>query len=290
MNLYLAAITARSAQDDAQSLTTTTAVPTVLDEKSTVAEKDNFRQIEFNQQSLEPDQSYPIHPIKNSIIKNEIPLSEKSSGQSYFSSHTERLNNSESGSAFQNNLYETKGIRFEKPSHKITSIADPVSLNKIESTFNAKTGLNTLLPKKEKENQTTNVSPELLAQRTIPGQPSISDGPSKSAEINETTRSVIEQKQFMAPSMELLQNVNKLISNKTGIAQITPNMEVNENNQLIQNKKQLATPKLVIGKIIVEVLPPIATVPPKIITKVVSQTSMPISLKSNKLIFGLGQM
>jgi hypothetical protein len=49
------------------------------------------------------------------------------------------------------------------------------------------------------------------------------------------------------------------------------------------------TPKLVIGKITVEILPPLAQQPPKIITRVVQAPSTENHSKTNRLSFGLGQ-
>ncbi len=286
MNRYLANIAARSTRNDTQSLIPTTPAPAVFDEGSTLAEKDNFQQDEFIQQNLTPDEPYRIQPVITSEIndKMETPLAEKSIEISYFSRHTERLNSSEAGNALQNNLLETEGIKFEEPLKKITTVPERVNLNENEPAFINKTGLDTLADKKRgnklKVNKTTKK----------PGEPAKPYEPANPSERKELKRSIVEQKQFIAPSNEEIKRANKSIPNKADVERIIPNLSGNENNGVIQNTKKPATPKLVIGKISVEILPPIANVPPKVITKVVPSNSKPDKSKSNKLIFGLGQM
>lgn len=55
-------------------------------------------------------------------------------------------------------------------------------------------------------------------------------------------------------------------------------------------QKPNAAPKLVIGKITVEVVPPAAPVPQKIITRTVQTSSSASQPKNNRLSFGLGQL
>lgn len=282
MNPYLATIAARSAQSGTQSLVPTVSEPTVFDERSRIAENEDFQENESLQQNPEPVQPAQIQPARSPEIKNKVPVDNRGSEIAYFSKHVERLNNVEVGNTFRDNPLETEGIESEEPSKWIDTIADPV--NPKDSVPSPNTNSNTVSPKKENEKQITIKPPDITAEMGT------SDEPSKLGKMDEPIRPVGKQKGLITPSMDEIQKDNKLIPKKTPIDRLIPNMEGNENNRLIQNKKQTANPTLVIGKIIVEVLPPKPNLPPKIIKKVVSQPSQPISSKSNKLIFGLGQM
>jgi hypothetical protein len=110
--------------------------------------------------------------------------------------------------------------------------------------------------------------------------------------VNKKVSKVIpEKKQVTDPSVknEDLKK-NKLKPERLHIERITPNQPGMENKRPGQNKKQQQAPKLVIGKIIVEILPPIKPVPQKVITRVVQSASQNSFPKSNKLSFGLGQL
>ena len=87
------------------------------------------------------------------------------------------------------------------------------------------------------------------------------------------------------------QKINKLLPGNPFVQRITPNQPDQVNKKLVQNNKMNeAAPKLVIGKIIVEILPPKLPAPQKIITRVVESSSKDSFSKSNKFIFGLGQL
>ena len=274
MNRYLANIAARNTQDNTQSVIPATSAPAVFEEGLTAVENNDVQQDVPVQKNLAPVDPIQIQPLKKSEINDglETPLPEKSTEISYITRHTERLSNLEAGNALQNNLLETEEIKFAEPSKKIVAVAKPVNPNENEPTFINTTGLNALHKKKGGRKQTVNKTA------------------AKPGELNEVKKPIIEQKQFITPSITEIQRINNVIPNKIGVQRIVPNLDGNANNRHIHNKKQQANPKLVIGKITVEILPPIATASPKTITKVVSQTSKPTSSKSNKLIFGLGQM
>ena len=74
------------------------------------------------------------------------------------------------------------------------------------------------------------------------------------------------------------------------VVPITSTGQVPENDRPLRNKTNQSVPKLIIGKIIVEILPSKLPAPQKIITKVVQPPSKDSYSKSNKLIFGLRQL
>ena len=274
MNHYLTNIAARSAGDEGKFLNPVSTESAVSDEQSSAEGQDNFQHNELVQQSILPDSANQIQSVKSSGINNklETPLYVESNARSYFSRHTKRLSGIESGNTSQNDFLETKAVKFEEDSEKAEVMLEPIGPDENKSFIDNKTGLNALPEMTGKMKQTLDFSVH------------------KSGKLNEVVDPVNEQKQFISPLTEVTKKADKLVSKKMGVERIVPNLERNENKRHIQNKKQQTNPKLVIGKITVEILPPIATGPPKTITRVVSPSSKPTSSKSNKLIFGLGQM
>lgn len=74
------------------------------------------------------------------------------------------------------------------------------------------------------------------------------------------------------------------------VVPITATRQVPEKDRPLRNKTNQPVPKLVIGKIIVEILPPKLPAPQKVITRIVQSSAKETHTKSNKLIFGLGQL
>lgn len=101
------------------------------------------------------------------------------------------------------------------------------------------------------------------------------------------------KKQIIQPSgkSDEFQNKKINLSEKVRLERITPNQPEQMHKRLVQNSKKNETvPKLIIGKIIVEILPPKLPVTQRTLTKVVQSSSKDNYSKSNKLIFGLGQL
>lgn len=82
----------------------------------------------------------------------------------------------------------------------------------------------------------------------------------------------------------------KTISPNSFVPRITPVQFAPQNILTDSNRKNPATPKLVIGKITVEILPPAAQPATKILTRVVQTPSTENYSKMNRLNFGLGQL
>ncbi|MBK9225657.1 MAG: hypothetical protein IPL67_00980 [Ignavibacteria bacterium] len=101
------------------------------------------------------------------------------------------------------------------------------------------------------------------------------------------------EKQMIAPSVKDKEEKKNTLQPKSdsGIEQLTPNHSGIVNKAAVNNNKtNQPTPKLVIGKITVEILPPVTPTPQKIFTRVVQSASKDSHSRSNKLIFGLGQL
>jgi hypothetical protein len=71
---------------------------------------------------------------------------------------------------------------------------------------------------------------------------------------------------------------------------IPSNKDVEPKRRVHSSNTNQPAPKLVIGKITVEILPPKLPAPQKIITRVVQTPAKDNFSKSNKLSFGLGQL
>jgi len=86
---------------------------------------------------------------------------------------------------------------------------------------------------------------------------------------------------------------SSLVKNTIGtpiLPRINPVQAVADVSSQTRNRKNPPTPKLVIGKITVEILPPAAQPATKIITRVVQSPSTENYSKMNRLNFGLGQL
>lgn len=101
-----------------------------------------------------------------------------------------------------------------------------------------------------------------------------------------------EKKNYINPILEKTAiGKDKPISDNLPKANISPRQPFTDNSKLILNKGANQTsPKLVIGKITVEILPPVKTNTVKVIQQVVQPPARENFSKTNKLIFGLGQL
>ncbi|MBK7110688.1 MAG: hypothetical protein WAU21_09430 [Chitinophagales bacterium] len=253
MNNYFAKLAARNNQENNHSLLPIISTNTLSNEKALIDEREKLKPTEFAQKNEDFQQDLlTIQPQpKQSILeKNETPELKNNNVTSYLLKHIDRINDFENKDAAINNHYTSEEMKYEDSAK---------SLKK---------------PKQPLGNLTPNSTKSILSEEDYSNSKSYTE----------------ENPEFILPSQIQSLSSNKLISNKKGVERIVSNMGANKNKQLVHNRNQIASPKLVIGKIIVEIISPKTISPPKIITRIVSQNAKPNSSKSNKLSFGLGQM
>jgi hypothetical protein len=244
--------------------------------------QDNAIQNHFFQQGIVSAQ--PLTPQKaqldDALNESEKGLTQKNTENSYFSKHIERVAAEKENEPLNNKTVETISFKIdEEASHKIvTNTGDKQNEN--EQIFVDKKVLKILPEKKETKKQTSKKTNEK------PEDTSLNDS-------IHTDKIIYSEKQIIRPAdkKDEIQNEKVTLSNNVRIERITPNQPEQLSKIPLQNNKMNeATPKLVIGKITVEILPPKLQTPQKIITKVVQSPSKDSYSKSNKLIFGLGQL
>jgi hypothetical protein len=288
MSEYLLNIAARSAGNAANDLLPSTPVFNATDAEpiNDFAEENNLQDSVVQNQTVEQNivqvQPVPLQKVQPAVILNrtEITEQQKNMETSYFSKHVERVEAEAENSTVKTKPTETVSFKIEQPSEKTgaenaigveNAIVKPV---KKESAFVNKT--------------VSKIIPEKKAIKKQPEEKEV-DNISETFRADET---ISVKKQKINPAVEdENQKKNKLLPTILPIERITPN-EPNQVNKIsVQNKKMNeAAPKLVIGKIIVQMLPPKLPVPQKVITRVVQSSSKPGFSKSNKLSFGLGQL
>jgi len=108
---------------------------------------------------------------------------------------------------------------------------------------------------------------------------------------NPSDRIKSEKKAFIHPDVKPQSNevLNK-IKNSMRPTRLAPVEPVRDSNPQVNRMNNQTAPKLVIGKITVEIVPPVAQPAPKIITRVVQSPSTENHSKINRLSFGLGQL
>ncbi|MEX2565515.1 MAG: hypothetical protein WD431_06205 [Cyclobacteriaceae bacterium] len=93
------------------------------------------------------------------------------------------------------------------------------------------------------------------------------------------------------PVKEEVEKGNQFPQNNLRIERITPvTPDIDHRGQIHHKNVNQPTPKLVIGKIIVEILSPVKAPAEKIIQRVVQAPAKDNFSKTNKLMFGLGQL
>jgi len=288
MSHYLSDIAARSITNDNLSLIPSTPVPEVIDKESA---PDNFQQPEFVQQSIDPVQSNEKQFIEPAVEINRMdaPLPGTHVERSYISKHLERVEADQETSPAKDQPHETVSFKTVEIS-KINEAGSLDVKSKVnEPAFIDKTVSKIIPEKKVTKKQTvekTKNKPHIEKTGDKPHEP-------VQVHVHANTDEIIRvQKQIINPSVkDADQEKNNLQPTSSHTERIIPNKPDLENKRPVQqNKTNQPTPKLVIGKIVVEILPPIVPVTPKVITRVVPSSSKTGHHKSNKLIFGLGQL
>ena len=227
-------------------------------------EKLNEKRVEF---------SDPPFPLQNRMIMtgSVIEPSANTERINYISRHTERI------------YYPEKIIEYspENPSlikFNREDITDPDTSKESEPDKAKKKPVLKVLSKEEK----TFIDGKIIVQEEK--QPMILDDRKNLPKARETSPFTISPYVPDPPRRD--QPVR-------GIREIMPNMpDLSSTDQKMTNvpPKSGAQPKLVIGKITVEIIPPPANLPQKVITRVIGKTSEENQPKTNRLSFGLGQM
>ena len=281
MSHYLSDIAARSIGNDTSSSLPLTPAHNAADTGKAAkfteenSEPDSVGQNEFVQQSIVPVQTFLPQKVQQSVITNttESTVPGKNIQPSYLSKHIERGEVDEENSQVKNNLRQSVSFKMVEPSQKITVQSLDAGNNVNETIFVNKT-----------------VS-KIIAEKKELNKSKVEKKDNKPADVAYADKKVSVKNQMINPVKDEVQKKNKLQQNNSRIERITPIQPDTEHTKPVQriNINQ-PVPKLVIGKIIVEILPPIKPTPQKVITRVVQSPANDHHSKSNKLIFGLGQL
>jgi hypothetical protein len=236
----------------------------------------SFQQGIVSAQPLTP-QKAPLDAVLNETEKS---FTQKNTENSYFSKHIERLADEKENSPLKNKTAETINFKIDQGTSSNTVANTSDEQNEHEQIFTNKTVLKILPEKKEAKKQTSN---------KINKKP---EGISLNESVN-ADKIIYSEKQIIQPADKKDEAQNNKINDSNNLRpeRITPNQPEQLSKIPVQNNKiNEATPKLVIGKITVEIMPPKLPVPQKIITKVVQTPSKESYSKSSKLSFGLRQL
>ncbi len=246
---------------------------------------DSAAQNQFVQQSILPDQPSPLQKAQPAVVldRTELKKEEKNTETSYFSKHVERVEAKEENSTLKTNIAETVSFKIEPPTpKKDVDVVENTALKPYENepNFDGKIASKIIPEKKETKKKSGEKRTDDVSETDTFSKPSHSD----------EKRIVVKQKINPAFDDEDRKK-NNLLPATIPAERIIPKQPNQVNKLSVQNNMlKEAAAKLVIGKIIVEILPPKLSAPQKIITKVVQSPSNDSYTKSNKLIFGLGQL
>ena len=150
----------------------------------------------------------------------------------------------------------------------------------------------------KEKNSETNYSSKILEQPDISGKHIIYEGSSPKSNIkkdsenpgtfNEKTEKPGDNVGNSSMMRNSIKEAHPLI--RPVVVPITSTRQLPEKDRPLRNKANQPVTKLVIGKIIVEILPPKLPATQKVITRIVQASAKETHTKSNKLIFGLGQL
>jgi len=276
MSQYLLNIAARSTGNGSTELLPSKAV---FNGAGTIASRefteDNNTQDNgsFVQQNVFPAQPVMPQKVQQAIVLNatETGMAQKNIETSYFSKHTERAAAEWENSPVKNRASES--VKF--------NIDDETLQGTVKNTGATQNFIAPLLIKQS-------VSKNLFEKKATKNPAEIS--------LNETANTddiIYSEKQNIQPSDKTAKIQSKKINLSENLQpeRITPNQREKMHKRPLQKSKTNETaPKLIIGKIIVEILPPKLPVTQKVINRVVQSPSQNNHSKSNKLIFGLGQL
>lgn len=297
MSQYLLNIAARNTGNNAGELLPSKPVlngedTRIIDQDFTEANEipDNAVQDQLVKQTVVP--ALPMMPqkVEQAAILNETQTTptQKNKETYYFSKHIERVESAIENRPLKNKTAETISFKInEEPSQ--AAVENVTGKQPVYAKVFVNNTVSKITPEKkdtkkqpfEKANKKANKKTNKMVVGVNLNEP---------VEANEI---IFSEKQIIQPADKTAEVQNRKInlSDNSGIERIIPNQPEQLNNGRKQNKKEHeAAPKLVIGKITVEMLPPKLPAPQKVIARVVQPPSKDGYSKSNKLIFGLGQL
>jgi hypothetical protein len=285
MSQYLLNIAARNTGSDANELLPL--VPLFIAVNTGIGEnfieendtQDNAIQNQSVEQGIVPPQPLMPQKAQQAAVLNETEkgLAKKNTQASYFSKHIERVAAEKENGSVKNKTVETVSFKMHEAASEGVVKNTGDKQNVYETGFVNNTVSKITPVKKITKKQTS----EKANKKTV------------AANLNEADEIIFAEKQIIQPADKTTEVQHKKInlSDNSGIERIIPNEPGQLNNKPMQRSKEHeAAPKFVIGKITVEMLPPKLPAPQKIITRVVQSPSKDGYSKSNKLIFGLGQL
>ncbi|MEO8148094.1 MAG: hypothetical protein ABI723_10675 [Bacteroidia bacterium] len=278
MSNYLSGIVARNIPDNAPSLRPATplmSTPHSDPFEQTINDQPAFNSLQqtdspFNQTN-EPPQNI-IKPVVQKEFKNNIesPIQNKSFDIPYITKHIERLEFIESKE--QKEPIATKDA--------FTSFIPPVKTDLIKSNneevievpVNSSIEPRNKKDKGEQKKESINIEPVFMEQK-----------PMSSIKNPLITPPFKNDKSKKIAPVKNTSNVARLNPVQRSVQHSAPLPKIN-------TKNNEPAPKLVIGKIIVEIVQPEKPAPPKVVNRIIQAPSALNSSKTNNLSFGLGQL
>lgn len=238
--------------------------------------QDSSLQNQHVPQGILPVQPAAIQMVQQAFVLNNTEIKEpvKNIEPTYFSKHIERVEGEVENSPVKNNRPAAIMDKVEEPFQQ--SVQEHIEVRHYENEHGV---VGKKVSKIIPEIKGTEKKKEVLTGDEI----------SEAVQDNET---IPVFKPWINPLVKnKVQNENILMPGISRIQRITPaNKETEPKGLVHRNHPNQPVPKLVIGKITVEILPPKLPAPQKVITRVVPSSSNDSHSKSNKLSFGLRQL
>jgi len=230
------------------------------------------QKIRQNSTPVQPRELRELQHADNKGMSNNR-MSDRHPGKSYFTRYVERVETVKEKDVAKNlpqqKVHPEKGEPFQNEPDGIPRVKDDIG----ETTEVSKTGSIIFPAKKgadEQNDETSGIRPM--------------------EKVHDDETDAIKEQSLLLSAEDERQDTINIPDEISPERHIFPNRPVIENKTPVQNKIHKEAPKLVIGKITVEIIPPVVPLPQKTITKVIHASSDNISLKANKLSFGLGQL
>jgi hypothetical protein len=281
MSHYLSDIASRNTGNDSYSLRPSIPLFTATEPGlvQDVADENNL-QNSAGHDKVVPQSITPVQPTQVSNLqkpdltrRTEPQVKDENNKSSYFSKHIERVVLGQENKPVMYQIHNAGNLKIEERPLK-SAVESIFERNKIIETTFVDKKVSKIIP--EESGQEKQESKKI-------------DNKSNVTRLDDEIIPV--KKQTIVPSIkDEQQRINKLPPGKSTVERIVPKLPGTENKMQSQNKFQHSIPKLVIGKIIVEILPPIKPLPPKTITRFAQPPSFSSHSNSNKLSFGLGQL
>ncbi|NCA84379.1 MAG: hypothetical protein EOM83_02265 [Clostridia bacterium] len=306
MSHYLSDIASRSIGNEPHFLRPSTPLFTPSDPEISpdVADENNLHENAGHNQFV-PQNIIPVQPIRLPDLQQpditsraESPALDENNGSFYFSKHIERVEPDQEKKPVVHQFHESGSFKTEETSQRF-SVKSISEKNKvIETTFEDKTVLKIIPEEKGSENRKNETTFEDKTVSKITPEQNGSKNPKSEILDNKTNEAadredeiIINKKLIINPAAkDEAPKKSELRPNSSPIELLKPNRLNQDKPIQVINKTKQPAPKLVVGKIIVEILPPIVPIPKKTLTRFVQPSSANSHSKSNKLSFGLGQL